>query len=433
MNPPTNENVSLRPPPTHRRWLLGAVGLGAAVRLIMLVSRWHDELPLSDALWYSGQAQQIANGKGFEGPFVPGPSAEHGPLTPLLLAPVSGFTDPVGWQRLVLTIVGIATVALIGVLAARVAGWTVGVVAALLAAIYPNLWVNDTLVMSESLAALTVTAALLAAVSIPGSRRRSVTAASCGALVGLAALTRSELLLLVPLIALPVWRGDRHRSADDRPPSGDRRSAALIVIGAIVVVAPWVVRNLVSFERPVLMTTNEGATLLGANCDDSYYRPDIGGWSLWCVLDAGGPPDEEPSIRSARYRSLAFDHVADHTSRVPLVVAARIGRGLDLVGVQNLVDSDVAEGRYRWADWAGVVAWWLLVLPMVLGARMLDRRTRWILLAPAISVFATIAVFYGGHRIRAPLEPVVVVLAAVALVAWRARHSQAPLDDAIQT
>ena len=101
--------------------------------------------------------------------------------------------------------------------------------------------------------------------------------------------------------------------------------------------------------------------------------------------------------------------------------------------MQNLVDSDVAEGRYRWADWAGVVAWWLLVLPMVLGAWMLDRRTRWILLAPAISVFVTIAVFYGGHRIRAPLEPVVVVLAAVALVSWRTRHSQAPLDDAIQT
>jgi hypothetical protein len=40
---------------------------------------------------------------------------------------------------------------------------------------------------------------------------------------------------------------------------------------------------------------------------------------------------------------------------------------------------------------------------------------------PAVTVFAVAAVFYGGHRIRSTLEPVVVLCAAVALVvAWDA-------------
>ncbi len=402
----------------HRRWFLAAVALAAAVRFVMLASKWRDGLLLNDSLWYSGQASQLARGRGFAGPFVSGPSAEHGPLTPLLLAPVSGFDNPVPWQRLVMTLIGIITVALIGLLAARVAGWTAAVFATLLAAVYPNLWMNDSLVMSESVAALMVTGALLVAVSIPRGRHQSVRGLWCGALVGFAALTRSELLLLAPLIAVAIWVPDERRTDGSDPSRKVLRTPLLVVVAALVVVSPWVVRNLLSFERPVVMTTNDGATLLGANCADSYAGADIGGWSLFCVLDAGGRPDEEPSMRSERYRSLAVDHVTDHRGRVPLVVAARIGRGLDLVGVENLVVADVGEERYRWASWSGVVAWWLLVIPMIVGARMLTRRPRLILLTPVVSVFITTVCFYGGHRIRSPLEPVVVVLSGVAMAAW---------------
>ena len=69
-----------------------------------------------------------------------------------------------------------------------------GLLAAAIAVVYPNLWINDSLVMSESLAILIVAGALVVALDF--DRRPSpVRAIALGGLVGLGALTRSEILL----------------------------------------------------------------------------------------------------------------------------------------------------------------------------------------------------------------------------------------------
>jgi peptidoglycan/LPS O-acetylase OafA/YrhL len=52
------------------------------------------------------------------------------------------------------------------------------------------------------------------------------------------------------------------------------------------------------------------------------------------------------------------------------------------------------------------------------GLHHLRRRDRWLLLAPVVTVVATALLFYGAHRIRSPLEPALVILAAVSLVGW---------------
>ncbi len=432
--------------------------LAVTVRVGMLVHKWDRPLELNDSLWYSAQSVVLARGDGFTDPFVGGPSAEHGPLTPLLMATVSWIDDPVPWQRLVMTLLGLVTVGLIGLLGARVGGRRVGIVAAALAAVYPPLWMNDSLVMSEGPAVLLVTLACLLAIDLVDgrARRRPLAAVALGAVIGLAALARSELLLLAPLLAVVVARfvpvdpppptdladGSVDRSVDgavvaeaDDPPVRtaidrridrrlDRGSAALVVVAAIATILPWVVPNLVRFERPVLMTTNDGTTLLGANCEDSWNGPDIGGWSLFCVFDSAGPAGEDPSERSARQRREAVAYVADHPTRVPLVVAARLGRAVDVVGVPNMIAGDVGEERDRWAAWSGVVAWWLLVVPAVLGLRRLSRSHRAVLLVPVLSVAVTTVLFYGGHRIRSPLEPVVVIGAAVWLAGVAVRRRQ---------
>jgi 4-amino-4-deoxy-L-arabinose transferase-like glycosyltransferase len=413
----------------QRRAFVAAVMVGALLRIGVLASKWGRDLvpPLNDSLWYSAQSVAIADGRGFADPFYGGPSAEHGPLTPILLAPVSWVDDPVRWQRLVMTVLGIVTVVLVGLLARRLGGWWAGVAGASIAAVYPNLWMNDSLVMSETPAILLVVLVLWLALDLVGVGRspddrpeRTPTVAravSMGVAVGLASLARSELLLLAPLLILVVVVQRRH---EERPWG---RDSLCVLAGTVLVLVPWVVPNLVRFERPVLLTTNDGTTLLGANCDDSWSGPDIGGWSLFCVLDEGSPEGEDPSVRSARQRRLAVDHVLDNAGRAPLVVAARLGRGIDLVGVPNLVAGDVGEERYRWASWTGVVAWWLLLVPAVIGLVRLRPPARWVLLAPVVSVAVTMVVFYGGHRIRAPLEPVVAVSAGLAFGAFVDRRA----------
>ena len=100
-----------------------------------------------------------------------------------------------------------ASCVLIGLLGRRVGGDAVGLVAAGIAAVSPNIWVNDGLVMSETVTNLTVVGALLlafAAYDRPSTRRF----AALGAMCGLAALARAELLLFVPLLAVPIaWQG----------------------------------------------------------------------------------------------------------------------------------------------------------------------------------------------------------------------------------
>ena len=119
--------------------------------------------------------------------------------------------------------------------------------------------------------------------------------------------------------------------------------------------------NFVRFDEPVLLTTNEGPAWLGANCDETYYGPAQGGWSLFCVLDdPGTQPNEDPSQRSARQRREAVSYVRDNLGRVPLVVVQRIGRSLDVFAVDNLVHGDIGEERERLASWAGIVAFWVL-------------------------------------------------------------------------
>lgn len=407
-------------------------GLGAVWRLgYLLVVTANDGLLLNDSIYYSIQAGLNSEGRWFQEALSGQPGAEHGPLTSLYLTPWSlGGGDSVVWQRFAITLLGIATVPVVGLLARRAMPWPgvvadrAALVAAGIAAAYPNLWINDSLVMSETPAMLLVALTLLVTIPPhprPGGHRRpggppgSATrppmgrAAVVGVLGGLAALTRSELVLLVPGLALlMIARPSKRRVA----------RGALMVVVATATLAPWTIYNLARFDEPVLLSTNDGTTWLGANCDEAYHD-DIGGWDVRCVgaLEVAELP-ADPSVRSRQRRDAAFDYVGDHLGRLPVVVVARVGRLLDVYGLGSMVDMDGGEEKAPWAAWAGIFCWWGLAVGAAVGWRDLARAraaSRWFLVLPVATALLTAMVFYGAHRIRAPAEPAVVVLAAVAI------------------
>ncbi len=401
---------------------LAVITAGAAVWRLgyLFAAKIDDALMLNDSLYYSIQAGRNSEGDWFREGLTDLPGAEHGPLTSLYLTPWSiGAGDNVGRQRLAITLLGIATVPLIGLLGRRLAGPRVGLLAAGLAAVYPNLWINDSLVMSESLAVLLVTVTLLVALDLhdrPTTRRAGVV----GVLVGLAALTRSELALLAPLYAGLVWW--RAGTAPERPPSR-WVPAAVLLAASLATVAPWLAYNVSRFEEPVLMSTNDGTTLLGANCERTYYD-DLGGWDIRCLEPVPTDESTDASVRSAARRDLALEYVGDHVARIPLVVAARLGRIVDVYGLGSLVALDAGEEKARGVVWAGIVMWWALAAAAVFGwltARRAGWGERWWLLAPVVTVLVATVLFYGAHRIRAPAEPVVVVFAAVGVSELLAR------------
>ena len=201
---------------TFARRLAIVVGLGAVWRYgYVIAAKWNQTLLQNDSLYYSWQAAGLTRGEFFKDIYGTLEAAEHGPLTSIVLAPVSWGAHAVDQQRLMTATLGVVTVALIGILARRVAAGagsaradSVGIIAAVVAAVYPNLWINDGLVMSESLGTLLVVLLLLALfdlTSAAASRRtRIARAVAFGILVGLGALTRSELILAIVFGAVVI-------------------------------------------------------------------------------------------------------------------------------------------------------------------------------------------------------------------------------------
>ena len=274
---------------------------------------------------------------------------------------------------------------------------------------------NDGLLMSETLAALTAAAAILLAYRL--LRRPSTgVALGLGAVCALAALTREELVLLVPLLALPAaWVAARDAQARVR-------IAAAIVGAAVVVAGPWVVFNLTRFDDPTFFSTGDGNALLGSYCGRSYHAPAIGFWNLKCLPETQPPGD--PSVVSTDYRDRAVKYAAHHLGELPVVVAARLGRMLGVYNPGQQARYNSGEGRPEWASLLGLSTF-LLLLPFAVGGGVWLHRRRgrvWPLLAPAWLVVASTALVYGTPRFRAPVEPTVVVLAAVGVMALLARR-----------
>lgn len=390
--------------------LMAVMAFAFGLRATYVFVEKRDQPLLGDAIYYSAQADTIAEGRWFDDPYRPGqPAADHPPVTALALAPVSLVSgNSLMAQRLGVALYGTVAVGVIGLLGRFLAQRRGGVIAAAIAAVHPGFWINDALIMSEAFATLVTAGVLLALYrfhSSPTPRRAAV----CGAVLGLAVLTRAELALfgflgVVPLafMALPRLRA--------------LQVTMVSAASAAIVLAPWAAYNFSRFERPVLVSTNDGLTLIGSNCPEAYSAGGIGLWVLAC---ADGPrPGEDQSEVSARYRDEAFDFIDENTDRLPAVVGARVGRVWSFFRPQETVWYNQGEGREPWASWAALVSFWALVPLSVAGAIILRRR-REVPITPLLSTFAIVtivaALFYGLVRFRVPAEVAMVVLAGVAV------------------
>ena len=388
-----------------------------------------------DQLFYNSEANRLARGDGFLEPFDPqalsrgviregkDPAADHPPFTVIVLAPVSFVTSQALIpQRLTMAVLGTVAVVVIGLLARRLAGDRAGWIAAGIAAVYPNLWVNDGLIMSETLATLVVALALFYAYRL--IRDPNVwNALIVGALCGLAALTRAELVLLVPLLAVPAALVARSVATAQR-----WKLAGIGVLAAAVLIGPWVGYNLSRFKEPTYLSTNDGIALLGSNCDSVYYGDGIGLTDLKCL---GPNPRGDQSVDSRIFRDRAFDYIRDHKKRAVLVAFARVGRTWSVYRPWDMVNYNKGEGREGWVTALGLIAYYPLLIAAVAGWVVIRRRRRrsWPLLVPALVVTIASAATYGQTRFRVPAEPTIVVLAAVAIAAvvardWPARRKQ---------
>lgn len=380
------------------------------VRVVHVIAAKRGDEMVGDQIHYFAQAITIANGNWFEHPWVPGTySALHAPLTALSLAPVSWHnSDIIFTQQLTMAVYGTAVVAGLGGLARLLFDRSITLLATAIAAIYANFWMNDGLIMSETLAAGGVIAVLVAVYRYLDVRSAS-RAAVIGLAIGIAGLARAELLLLGPMLMLP---------ATLVPAMGGwgRRLGHLALAGlvAALAVSPWVVRNQIRFEDPTFMSTQDGAALNGANCDDSYGGDLLGFWAIRCLTDVDLPPGADESVQSAFHREVAIDYVSEHFDRVPVVILARLGRGLSVWNTEEMVFFNTGEGREPWASRIGLWQYWILAPLATYGLwRWPSRRPRWPLVTTGSLSLLLIIALYGIPRFRIAAEVGIVLCAAI--------------------
>jgi asparagine N-glycosylation enzyme membrane subunit Stt3 len=384
-----------------RRLLLLALG-ALAVRVVAAIAT-NDHLVQGDAMTFHQVAQHLADGEGFRAPFTAGRTAEHPPAWELVLAAADKL-GAAGYlaHRLIGALLGTVTVVLVGLLGRAVAGARTGLVAAALAAVYPMLWGADVSLMSETLYGVFLVGALLAAVA-----RRAVL---LGVLLALAALTRGEALLLVPLLAVPLlWRSPR--------------ALAACVAAFVLVLAPWTIRNLTTFDTPVLISNNANGLWVGANCPRTYSGPLIGYWEFRCYTPVRRGEDEAEYF--ARQRRIGVRYLRGHISRLPAVLGVRVLRVFDAWDLPQSVFINAQEGRApRPVKWGIRAAW--LVMALALAGAFLLRRERLVVLAPVAMVVVVALVTYGTTRFRFAAEPSLCVLAAITVCAALRRAEDAP-------
>ncbi len=425
-------------PRALRAGLIAAILIVALGLRIAEVQRTNSTYrPINDAGSYLTLASEIAHtgdyslshrpGSGAGG--TRGPSAYFAPGYPYFLAAVDlidghavrrdGAVHP---ARIAQAVLGTITVALIGLVALELFGATAGVIALILAAIYPvGIGLAGTLV-AENLLTPLVLAAVYAGLRVRRvARMRTVFTwvAAAGVLSGLATLTHENAVLIVLPLLAAVWGQRPHALA----------APALLVATTALTVLPWTIRNAEVMHRFIPVSDETGITLVGTYNAASAANPGVP--YRWRIFY--GIPGErrlihrashltEPQI-SGTLQHQALNYISAHPT-APLEVAYRNTRRLFEL-----------EGSYAWHASAsaislpvsmardGVIGFWIVCLLALAGAfsRPVRAAPKWVWGVPLLLALSVVLVNVETPRFRAPVDPFLILLAAAGLASVAAR------------
>jgi hypothetical protein len=199
--------------------------------------------------------------------------------------------------------------------------------------------------------------------------------------------------------------------------------AAIAAAVALVTIAPWAVRNSVTFDRALLVSTEDGPVIAGANCAKTYGGRDLGYWRSDC-LPRG--QDRNAAFRAQRLRQAGLDYAGNHLGRLPAVEGVRLLRTFGLWQPRRHVY--FAEGRKLPGRSLAVAVCWAVLALGLAGAWTLRRRRGElaILLAPVVLAVCTTLIAFGYSRFRFAADVSFIVLAAVVIERLaQARRSRA--------
>lgn len=422
-------------PPLSRRarqGLLVIVGVGAVLRVLWALKAQHP-VELRDPVLYLILADHVAAGDGYRYGFEAdqGVTAYYPPGYPLALGAVLWVVrllpgdvtafDVAVWFNVALSV---ATIGLVFVLGRRLAGDRVGLVAAAIWALWPNLVLHSAVVLTETLFLFLLVLLLIVLLGDPASARLPGRARliTVGVLFGLTLLVRPVSAVIAPVF-LVLWWGAGAKAALWR--------LTLVGVATLAVLVPWSIRSTLAMDEPVAMSLNFGDNLcLGHNPGATGGFGDLG---AHCYTAEGLQRPESETRRQSENIDRAVDYIVDNPGetlrRTPSKL--RITLQNDHDGLQ--VAEDFGEAPLLSDDNRDLVKavangfYYLVAVAAIAGGVVLlrrpdpARRGLFLVVSGAAQLISPLATF-GDARFKMPIYPTLAICAAVALVAlWDLR------------
>ncbi len=422
---------------SFRRRLLLITVVGLVLRLVWVAIAARQPVGITDPVRYLAAGRDIAIGKGYVDFLTGQPTAYYPPGYPLFVGAIALVLRPFGlldnWLPQAVAVVqaflGAASVYLLGSLGRSIWSRKVGLIAALILALYPNLVMHTAAVLGETLYIFLLVAALYVLLAVPFStwsmRQGLYRAGGFGLLFGLATLVRP---LALPALAVLVfvWLRGRDGRADEGAGRGwDRGSAlrwsAVAIIATGAVMGAWTVRNVLRMDQLVLISTNTGDNLCIGHTTQA-----TGGFHLrpGCVAEAGdvtnGTAAEVAHDKELTKRAIRW--TIDNPREEPRLMVSRVYQSFHadddaVMVVQNYVHEEwlapwqegalriAANGAYALVAIGGLFAmfwrrdWWRTSRRQIVV---------WTMIILAVVPMA----FFGDTRFKVPVIPFLILLAA---------------------
>ncbi len=233
--------------------------------------------PVDDARAYARISRALYEGEGYtqgrDAPYLQSAS-NYQPGLPLLVTGIYELGGGVDEEaaRIVLALLSSLAIPLAFLIGRRLAGPNGGLIAILPVAIYPALLEYTGMLMTEPLGTALLAATMLAYMRAC-ERSRPWPWALAGLGLGALAMLRPEYLLLV--VVLPALALAHLRQGPGLGLGRRQLGPAALMLGcAVLVIAPWTVRNYVAFERLVPISTGGGQVLYEGSYLDAGPDPE---------------------------------------------------------------------------------------------------------------------------------------------------------------
>jgi 4-amino-4-deoxy-L-arabinose transferase-like glycosyltransferase len=378
-----------------------------------------------DPLYYWSWAVRIFSGEG-----AGAAAFEQSPLYPYLLAGLFrlGGGPDADLARLAGALAGAFTCAGVARLGARLEPGSGGWIAGLLAVFYGPFVFYDTMIMKTFLAAALIVASTLALLRSQAGRLGWL--ASAGALLGLAAMVRENLLLVAPCALVWIARAPAPGGFSPPPARLRVRSGVAYAAGLLLATAPAALHNRLVGGEWVWITAGGGEVFYIGN------HPQANGQYLAPPFVRPDPQYEHEDFRaearrrtgrpltrsqSSRYWLLqGVDYILDHPVRW-LGLEAR--KAIIFLNAYELPDNYNFQTFRRFSRVLDSFSFgWGALAPLgLLGIWMARRRQPAApLLLTLAAIFSSTLLFFNFGRFRIPAAALLMPFAAVAAVeAWK--------------